>query len=290
MAGDWIKVECVTPDKPEVFQLAEILNIDPDAVTGKLIRVWIWADQQTIDGNAKGVTRMLLDRITGVTGFANAMLQTCWLEEINGSLAFSGFDKHNGQGAKKRAESNRRVSKHREKLKQECNADSVTKSVTREEKRREEKSNNKKENIKKKKSVSRATKLKDDFLLTDHRLNLANTYWIERDRPDLAARTQEIFDAFTNHAKANGKSYVDWDAAWTTWYTNAVKFERKPHENGSSGIRKPSRDEQIEQAAEEYLRGSKGIHGGNLEGTDAIEISSPDARVSGVQDLGKELQ
>lgn len=52
MAYEWIKIEVVTPDKPEIYQLAEILAIDPDAVLGKLIRIWAWADQQTIDGNA----------------------------------------------------------------------------------------------------------------------------------------------------------------------------------------------------------------------------------------------
>lgn len=54
----------ITPDKPEVFQLSEILNLDPDAVLGKLVRLWAWADQQTIDGNAKcnaaSVTKMQL--------------------------------------------------------------------------------------------------------------------------------------------------------------------------------------------------------------------------------------
>lgn len=51
MASSWIKVEVITPDKPEIFQIAELLNIDPDAVLGKLVRIWAWADQQTIDGN-----------------------------------------------------------------------------------------------------------------------------------------------------------------------------------------------------------------------------------------------
>lgn len=32
MASSWIKVEVITPDKPEIFQIAEILGIDPDAV------------------------------------------------------------------------------------------------------------------------------------------------------------------------------------------------------------------------------------------------------------------
>ncbi|EOK3377847.1 hypothetical protein ACJQTP_004134, partial [Shigella flexneri] len=52
MASNWIKLEVITPDKPEIFRLAEILNIDPDAALGKVIRFWAWADQQMIDGNA----------------------------------------------------------------------------------------------------------------------------------------------------------------------------------------------------------------------------------------------
>ena len=31
MAGDWMKVEKVTPDKPEVDAIADQLGIDPDA-------------------------------------------------------------------------------------------------------------------------------------------------------------------------------------------------------------------------------------------------------------------
>jgi len=41
MAGDWIKVEHWTPDKPEIFRLADELEIDPDAVVGKLVRLWV---------------------------------------------------------------------------------------------------------------------------------------------------------------------------------------------------------------------------------------------------------
>ena len=40
MSGDWIKIEVCLPDKPEIWAMSESLNIDPDAVTGKLIRVW----------------------------------------------------------------------------------------------------------------------------------------------------------------------------------------------------------------------------------------------------------
>lgn len=67
MASSWIKVEVITPDKPEIFQIAEILGIDPDAVLGKLVRIWAWADQQTIDGNAGSVTKGVLDRLAFIT-------------------------------------------------------------------------------------------------------------------------------------------------------------------------------------------------------------------------------
>ena len=107
MAGDWIKVETTTPDKPEVFRIAEALNIDPDAALGKLIRVWVWADQQTYDGNAESnatsVTRSLLDRLTGVTGFASAMEAVGWLAVTDEGLIFPRFQDHNGQSAKRRA-------------------------------------------------------------------------------------------------------------------------------------------------------------------------------------------
>lgn len=140
MAGDWVKVELTTPDKPEVFKMAEILDIDPDAVTGKLLRIWIWADQQTVDGNAPGVTCTLLNRLAGVTGFAQAMQKVGWLGEKDGEYYFPNFDIHNGKGAKKRATTNRRVANHRASSQRngESVTGSVTKSVTREEKRREE--------------------------------------------------------------------------------------------------------------------------------------------------------
>lgn len=141
MAGDWIKVEETTPDKPEVQKMASILGIDPDAVTGKLIRVWVWASRSC---NADGVTdvtvKALLDRVTCITGFADLMLQVGWLEQDGDDLRFPNFDYHNSQTAKTRAKSNKRVSEHRER-KRNCNGQSVTQAFQKAlpEKRREEK-------------------------------------------------------------------------------------------------------------------------------------------------------
>ncbi|AYC20084.1 hypothetical protein DZA65_03209 [Dickeya dianthicola] len=129
MSISWIKIEVITPDKPEIFQIAEIINIDPDAVLGKLVRIWAWADQQTIDGNAGSVTKSVLDRISFVSGFADALLTVGWLYQKDGKLYFPNFDRHNGKSSKKRIVTNRRVTEHRGKG-GKSNADGVTDGVT----------------------------------------------------------------------------------------------------------------------------------------------------------------
>ena len=129
MAYEWIKIEVVTPDKPEIYQLAEILAIDPDTVLGKLIRVWAWADQQTIDGNANSnavsVTKSAIDRIGFMPGLADALIRVGWLKFEGSILIFPNFDRHNGKSSKKRLLTNRRVTEHREKS-NKSNARSVT--------------------------------------------------------------------------------------------------------------------------------------------------------------------
>jgi len=129
MAGDWIKVETCLPDKPEVHQIAQELGIDPDAVVGKLIRVWSYFDTHTEDGNAPNVTRALLERYTCNAGIVQAMVNAGWMVAENGTLSLPHFDRHNGQTGKRRALTKDRVARHR-------NA-SVTQKVL-PEKRREE--------------------------------------------------------------------------------------------------------------------------------------------------------
>lgn len=118
MAGDWIKVEHATPDKPEVLQIAAALGVaDPDMITGKLVRLFIWADQQTIDGNAVGVTLPFLDYITRCPGFGQALTETSWISiEPDGHIRFNHFDRHNGETAKQRALTAKRVAHHRAQI------------------------------------------------------------------------------------------------------------------------------------------------------------------------------
>jgi len=142
MAGDWIKIETTIHDKPEVWAIAAALQIDSDAVVGKLAKVWIWFDKHTSTGNANSVTssvaKALLDHSVGVSGFCNAMVEVGWMQDDGVSLSLPKFDRHNGQTAKTRAETNKRVAKHRNA---KCVTDVTQKPLPekrREEKRREE--------------------------------------------------------------------------------------------------------------------------------------------------------
>ena len=148
MSGEWIKMRSNLAEDPSVIGVAAALGLDEATVVGHLHRLWSWADQQTIDGNATGVTKTWIDRYIGVTGFANALVGVGWLivaEDVSeaglAGIQIPKFDVHNSESAKQRALTSRRVAKNRAK---NCNAAGVTKTVQqryqrREEKRREEK-------------------------------------------------------------------------------------------------------------------------------------------------------
>lgn len=149
MAGDWIKIEHVTPDKPEVMRIAEQLGISENEALGGLIRFWAWCDLQSRDGHAIGVTRSSLERLTGVPGIYDAMLKTCWLFEDDDGVHVPHYDYHLSKNAKKRALAQKRKQKHRSKNVTEESRDERDDRVTREEKRRED---SKKEKVKRKKA------------------------------------------------------------------------------------------------------------------------------------------
>lgn len=169
MASNWIKVEVITPDKPEIFLISEKLNIDPDMVLGKLIRLWVWADQQIAicnddsvtdieheerKGNASVLSKIAIDRIAFMPGFADALIFVGWLVQDGDSLYFNNFEKHNGKSSKNRSLTNDRVNKARNlkrKRNENGNASSVTgsdqKAVPKEEEEEEEEKDKKHENI-----------------------------------------------------------------------------------------------------------------------------------------------
>lgn len=131
MAGDWIKIEHTTPDKPEVMRMAKALGMTPESVIGHLSRVWIWADQQSLNGHSLSVTESDVDVVARHAGIAKAMRDADWLRGSDGALSFPKFERHNGKSAKKRALAAERKRVQRSR-------DDGDESVTRGEERRGE--------------------------------------------------------------------------------------------------------------------------------------------------------
>ena len=216
MAGDWMKIELELPDKQEVHAIANQLNIDPDAVVGKLIRVWQWFDKHTTDGNAYGVTYSLVDRITSITGFGEAMSFVGWLEQNDKVLTMPKFDRHTSNSAKTRALTANRVQKKR-------NADVTMQALPREEKRRD--------------ISTSLTQLPDDFTPCETAVQTLRAAGIS---------VQTELEKFRDHAKANGKLQIDWHATFRTWARNAVDWA-KPKQ-ASPPRNKTAVDRQIDMA------------------------------------------
>lgn len=140
MAGEWIKVELTTPDKPEVLRMSRILGIDKDAVFGKLIRLWAWFDRNSVDGAVDGVVDGDVDALCYQTGFSAALVSVGWLHfDCNAErVSIPRFDRHNGESAKKRALKNEAQARWRLNRDGCVDVQQSTTASTREEKRREE--------------------------------------------------------------------------------------------------------------------------------------------------------
>lgn len=115
MRRPWIKVETTTPDKPEVCAIATALRLDPDAVLGKLIRLWSWVEVNRVPSNDLGVTKEFIDKLVGRKGFAAALIAAGWLVEAEGKLGLKNLERHNGNLAKVRALTAQRVALHRKR-------------------------------------------------------------------------------------------------------------------------------------------------------------------------------
>lgn len=149
MAGDWLKMTHALPEKPEVLAIAGRTGMNRFEVVGRLFILWRWFDNNTVDGNAAGVTSLTLNEClfgySNATNFVTAVVDASWLLEDQEGISVVKFDEHISESAKTRAQTAKRVAKS--KANKESNAEgngasvtqSVTKTVPREEKRREEK-------------------------------------------------------------------------------------------------------------------------------------------------------
>lgn len=256
MAGDWIKVQHVTADKPEVYAMAALLGVTPEDVLGRLIRVWVWADQQSLNGHALSVTDVTLDAVSRRDGFATAMRKVGWLHGENGSVSFPNFDRHNGQTSKKRALATERKVTQRSRSERD-------KSVTREEKRR----------VSVSKDTESASPLRGSRLPPDWQPSEELKADASKERPDLHLPTTiaSFRDYWVAKPGKDGRK-LDWDATFRNWVRNERRPtvpppDAKPKPNSAAEARDMtgigSRDEYRKAAmpdnVREALRGFRGI-------------------------------
>ena len=138
----WIKVELCTPDKPEIVAMAHALGCSRGNAFAGCFVVWGWFNEQSRDGNARGVTGTYLDALqavtTGVVGLVHAMKKVGWFCEDESGCRIPNWDRHGSETAKTRALTAIRVAKHRGRNVTQEKRSKRNKNVTREEKRREE--------------------------------------------------------------------------------------------------------------------------------------------------------
>jgi len=135
MAGDWIKMRHDLADDPAVIALTALRGVeDAEHAVGKLHKLWSWADRQTKNGVANGVTTEWLDDFVSVENFSETMQKQGWLRVTDHGVVLPRFNRHNTETAKKRALAAIRQSRKRSR---DRHAAGVTKALP--EKRREEK-------------------------------------------------------------------------------------------------------------------------------------------------------
>lgn len=261
MAGPWLKMECATPDKPEVLAITAAMGWDdPDLTVGKLFRLWRWFDQHTTDGNAARVTSALLDRVAGVTGFVQAVANEGWLTITPEGISLSNFDRHNGETAKQRAQTAKRVADHKANAKGNAdgNADTVIEPLPRGRGRGRTTQPNgcvapqsvaaTPASPKPKRSAS-GTRLPQDWFLPDT--------WGQWGLQKYPHFTVEIIrdeaTKFANHWRSKtGKdaTKLDWLATWQNWLMSDICQKAHPPESGGGETNyQRSMRERVEQAA-----------------------------------------
>lgn len=113
MAGDWLKLNFGLWDHRCVRSVAHTLALDVDTVVGKLARLWAWAQTQTMNGKVTPCSTMIVDQVARLDGFSDALRKAGWLEIGEDYVVFVRWGDHNSDGAKRRAQTAKRVSRSR---------------------------------------------------------------------------------------------------------------------------------------------------------------------------------
>ncbi len=99
---------------PHISRLCDITSSGQSAVIGALYWLWSTADQYAdTSGMLHDLTLAGINRTTGVPGIAEALESIGWIDEHDSGILLVRFDEHCSDVAKKRAETAKRVAKHK---------------------------------------------------------------------------------------------------------------------------------------------------------------------------------
>ena len=112
----WIAWRKGLPFAPEVNQIATALGIDRWEAACRCMMLWEWADTETDDGFVPGGTLDLIDAVTGLPGFGEAIRDAGWIVAEGNPLGlqFPNWARWNLKSAKARAQNRERQRRFRE--------------------------------------------------------------------------------------------------------------------------------------------------------------------------------
>lgn len=293
MASDWIKMRTDLYRDPKVSVIADSLlaadgelaayvsqhmqrdmtvtrNVMRNVTVGALVSVWGVMRQR---GKRRGddlvcdsVTVHVLDDISDLLGFGDAMASAGWVIETEEGIEFPRFfeDYNVDPEEKAKTKNAERQRRFREKQKAISEPESnVTDNVTvthREEKRREEKKEKETtpaSRVPPAVAGQRATKkCPESFVVTDEMRDWA------RDNVPLVSVDAET-DKFRDYTFASARS--DWPGTWRNWL-------RKAAERRAPAAAKSFRERDLEAARDEASRWTGGRLGSRRQDIDTIDM------------------
>ena len=109
----WIKVGVDTPMKPAIRDAARDCGCSRGDAFLAFFRLYSWLDENTADGTIYA-SREEVDGIAQLPGFASSLEMSGWLSFEGDLCTVANWDEHNGQNAKRRAQSARMMTQLRE--------------------------------------------------------------------------------------------------------------------------------------------------------------------------------
>ena len=121
---DWIKLNTTLPREPRVLKLAKLMGCSRHEAMGLFFEWLCWLDGVTQDGEtgltAEQIDELFMCNAKSVTPcnatFIQALLAVGWAGvNEHGEIYAVNYTEHNGESAKKRAQTAKRVSNMRER-------------------------------------------------------------------------------------------------------------------------------------------------------------------------------